>query len=231
MENQAERCPETAGPLRGCAHGCRRPVERPCELAHLAAACEIDVRALLFHSRIHYATSARRTESLLLTRSHDGSSGWARSRDDGCEVCRVFPERRAGADRFWIVAGDERPADHGILAPAIADAVLVKPCLPDALLDEIRRGRQRVEVPVQEAPVKEGRYRWSRTHTRVTTTSPPTAPAPLICPDCDRALTYRQSHIGGISRKQSERWDEYACGSGCGAFEYRHRTRTLRRQA
>jgi predicted RNA-binding Zn-ribbon protein involved in translation (DUF1610 family) len=39
---------------------------------------------------------------------------------------------------------------------------------------------------------------------------------------------YEQSHIGGVSAKHPEQWDDFICPT-CGTFEYRHRTRKLRR--
>jgi hypothetical protein len=42
-------------------------------------------------------------------------------------------------------------------------------------------------------------------------------------------LTYERSHIGGVSERNSEQWDYYECPSGCGTFQYRQRTRKLRR--
>ena len=33
-----------------------------------------------------------------------------------------------------------------------------------------------------------------------------------------------------VSERHAEQWDEFRCAAGCGAFEYRHRTRRLRRQ-
>jgi CheY-like chemotaxis protein len=53
-------------------------------------------------------------------------------------------------------------------------------------------------------------------------------PAPVLrCTRCDAVLLYDRTYWGGV-RKQVERWDLYSCPSGCGQFEYRHRTRTLR---
>ena len=42
-------------------------------------------------------------------------------------------------------------------------------------------------------------------------------------------LRYAKSHIGGVSAKQSEQWDDYECSDGCGSFQYRQRTRKLRK--
>jgi hypothetical protein len=63
--------------------------------------------------------------------------------------------------------------------------------------------------------------------TAPTFTHHPEIPAPqLLCPSCDRPLIYRQTVIAGV--KPPERWDYYECRS-CGPFQYRHRTRLLRR--
>ena len=52
-------------------------------------------------------------------------------------------------------------------------------------------------------------------------------PAPaLVCPGCCVQLRFDSSHIGGVRR--DEQWDYFTCDS-CGQFEYRHRTRKLRR--
>ena len=68
----------------------------------------------------------------------------------------------------------------------------------------------------------------SKAHQRFTTTAPPAEPPALTCPTCDRPLTYEQSHIGGVSDRHPEQWDDFTC-STCGTFQYRHRTRKLRR--
>ena len=75
-----------------------------------------------------------------------------------------------------------------------------------------------------------GRARLTRTRvfSRYTTTTPPTLPPILLCPLCDRPLTYERSHIGGVSDRHPEQWDEYGCSNACGTFQYRHRTRKLR---
>jgi hypothetical protein len=33
----------------------------------------------------------------------------------------------------------------------------------------------------------------------------------LVCPSCDRPLRYRRSHIGGVSTRYPEQWDEFVC--------------------
>jgi hypothetical protein len=60
------------------------------------------------------------------------------------------------------------------------------------------------------------------------TTMPP-APAPTLkCPVCDAALAYEHSFVGGVSERYREQWDYYRCRH-CGLFQYRQRTRTLKR--
>ena len=53
----------------------------------------------------------------------------------------------------------------------------------------------------------------------------------LVCPNCDRPLQYVRSHVGGVSARLSEQWDYYTCHGACGTFQYRQRTRRLRRVA
>ena len=133
-----------------------------------------------------------------------------------------------------------------------ADAVLVKPCLPEILLDEIhrviaisldlrRRGDEarataaaRLEhamdvVERSKIANEKSHKTLARSHARGQTTTPPLHPPELICPQCDGALTFEYSHIGGVSALHSEQWDYFNCRAGCGTFQYRHRTRKLRR--
>jgi hypothetical protein len=70
---------------------------------------------------------------------------------------------------------------------------------------------------------------FSRAHIRHQTTEPPVAPPALVCPQCDQLLRYQRSHIGGVSARHVEQWDYYECSGGCGTFQYRQRTRKLRR--
>jgi hypothetical protein len=67
-----------------------------------------------------------------------------------------------------------------------------------------------------------------RAHQRHETSTPPLTPPELLCPNCDRPLSYDRSHIGGVSERHQEQWDYFECGA-CGTFQYRQRTRKLRR--
>ena len=66
-----------------------------------------------------------------------------------------------------------------------------------------------------------------RSHLRYKTTIPPLPPPQPRCPDCDCPLSYKGSHIGGVSRLHSEQWDYFDCALH-GEFQYRQRTRKLR---
>jgi len=128
--------------------------------------------------------------------------------------------------------------------------VLVKPCLPETLSAEVhellarsgdlraRSAKVRIDVTEQLgrsqrllARSAENRRRLILSHAlyRHDTTAPALVPPSLICPQCDQPLTYSRSHIGGVSARHTEQWDYFDCGAGCGTFQYRERTRKLRK--
>jgi hypothetical protein len=110
-----------------------------------------------------------------------------------------------------------------------ADAVLTKPCLPDTLLSEIRRVIARSRALREQTPALKKRVMLNRSHQRGDTTDPATPPPSIVCPTCDMTLKYVRSHIGGVSARHQERWDYFECTAGCGMFQYRERTRKLRK--
>ena len=60
-------------------------------------------------------------------------------------------------------------------------------------------------------------------------TSNPGTPAPeMRCPVCDRLLIYQQTFYGVLH--PAERWDIFECRHCKKEFEYRHRTRKLRKR-
>ena len=147
-----------------------------------------------------------------------------------------------------IVSAEANQGDEARAHRAGANMVLVKPCLPETLLGEMGRlldeSRNRAarshdsgdttrgSIAYRHAtdPLMLGRRQMLiRTHQRGDTTAPPAAPPTLLCPVCDKPLMYQRSHVGGVSARHSEQWDYYACPTGCGTFEYRQRTRKLRR--
>jgi hypothetical protein len=61
-----------------------------------------------------------------------------------------------------------------------------------------------------------------------TTTLPPSPMPPLRCPECQHTVMYQHTIFTGT--QPVERWDRLICAQ-CGLFEYRDRTRTMRRVA
>ena len=122
--------------------------------------------------------------------------------------------------------------------------MVAKPTPPDhivrlsrRLIDEVKNLRGQAATAAAPSEISEsaladrGEHRrtvLTKAHSRFTTTTPATPPASRICPLCDRPLAYDRSHIGGVSDRQREQWDYYMCPA-CGAFQYRQRTRKLRR--
>jgi CheY-like chemotaxis protein len=157
------------------------------------------------------------------------------------ELIRRDPQTQA----VWIVTvtADADPVSLERARTAGADAVLVKPCLPDELLSRLQqliaRSRKlqsrsaalRTKVGRQLGRARAIRHRRAMSHVfdRRTTTTPLITPPKPACPDCRYPLVYRCSHLGGVSARHPEQWDDFECENGCGAFHYRHRTGKLRR--
>ena len=196
------------------------------------------------------ARDGREALAKALARPHDvivtetrlpGISGY-----ELCELLRHDPA--TAATPIVVVTGEAYPANLDRARRAGADVVIVKPCLPDILLVEMRRLlapsagvlEQSQEVPAGVADQMSGfrelqlqgltrRRALSRQFNRVDTTTPPAPPPALVCPICDRPLNYRRSHVGGVSERHREQWDYYECPDGCGSFQFRQRTRKLRK--
>jgi DNA-binding response OmpR family regulator len=147
-----------------------------------------------------------------------------------------------------MVTGEALTADVQRAETAGADAVFAKPCHPETLFAEIQRlvhlsaelrersraTRERLHHQLTRSGMLLARSRTRRTmlnnsHTRHETTTPPIAPPVVMCPECDQPLRYVRSHIGGVTARNSEQWDYFECTAGCGTFQYRERTRKLRR--
>ena len=171
---------------------------------------------------------------------------------DGYELCELL--RRDDATRrasIVFVTADGFARNIRRAEAAGADSVLVKPCLPERLEAELRRlMRQSRELSERIRAVRERsavqftkaehlmvrsreairqRTMLSRAFARRSTQDPPARPPTLVCPGCDQLLTYLVSHIGGVNEQHAEQWDDFECPAACGTFEYRHRTRKLRR--
>jgi CheY-like chemotaxis protein len=167
---------------------------------------------------------------------------------DLCTLLRRDPSTRATP--IVVVTGDGLEADLRRAKNAGANVVLVKPCLPERLLSEVARLRDeasalrdraagaseessvqvaRAEHAIEIANAAQRRTMLSRVHARHDTIDPPAVPPSLFCPTCDQPLRYLRSHVGGVSARHPEQWDYFECAAGCGAYQYRQRTRKLRR--
>jgi CheY-like chemotaxis protein len=169
----------------------------------------------------------------------------------GFELCRLL-RSDPSTERIPIivVTADAFPSDVKLAKAAGAHAVLVKPCLPERLVEEIRavlaqsyelraRGRAAHEKAavhlarsielIARSHAGARRLILSHEHQRRDTTRPPTSPPALVCPACDRPLRYVKSHVGGVSERHREQWDYFECATGCGTFQFRQRTRKIRR--
>ncbi len=169
----------------------------------------------------------------------------------GYELCRLLrQDALTRSTPIVVVTGDAFEAAIARAQRAGANAVLVKPCLPERLADEISRvlsseseaarpgmaGPPEPSAPSTTSGNEPGapsgqarRTMLSRVHRRGDTTTPPMAPPELVCPACDQPLRYLKSHVGGVNARHPEQWDDYECQGGCGVFQYRQRTRKLRR--
>jgi DNA-binding response OmpR family regulator len=167
---------------------------------------------------------------------------------DLCALLRTDVSTRAAL--IVLVTGDAYESDVIRAKAAGADSVLVKPCLPETLLSEVQRlvdnsrnlrdsseeVRERLAGQIEKSDRLIDRSRevhrrtmLSRAYDRHDTIDPPSPPPTLVCPSCDQPLRYERSHIGGVSARHSEQWDYFECPAGCGAFQYRQRTRKLRK--
>jgi CheY-like chemotaxis protein len=152
---------------------------------------------------------------------------------DGIELCRLLRLDAATA-RLPIVLVSANP-----LAPAIhelwragADAAFTKPFAPDSLIAELVRlvGSDRsADTPARNDGDGASNGTIADRRRRRTRRQQPLLPPPALrCPVCDGRLQYERSHAGGIGARGAEQWDYFSCAR-CGTFQYRHRTRKLRR--
>jgi len=168
---------------------------------------------------------------------------------NGFDLCALLRQDTATRSiPIVLVTGESVDIDVERAETAGADAVLTKPCPPATLFAEIQRlvhlsadlrersraARERMHGQIARSETLLDRSRTRRrmlnsAHTRHDTTTPPIAPPLLKCPQCDLPLRYVRSHIGGVTAQNSEQWDYFECVGACGSFQYRERTRKLRR--
>jgi CheY-like chemotaxis protein len=154
---------------------------------------------------------------------------------DGISLCEIL--RRdcvTTAVPILVVTGESRATELARAEHAGASAFLIKPCTPDLLLAEMYRlvqGVKTVAPPALASPTPSARRTaLVKAHHRHATTTPEKPAIDLSCPNCGQALKYQETFIGGVSSRQSERWDYYVCVK-CGQFQYRHRTHKLRQMS
>jgi len=162
-----------------------------------------------------------------------------------CEILRQDPATRPVP--IMVVTSERDPNELERARNAGANTLLAKPVAPDALLSAIRdllaqASARRSRSNDASAPAEIAKsidllpHMPTRSVRRIrvptiTTMKPEELPPPLRCPTCDRVLTYSHSHIGGV-RAEREQWDYLVCEPGCGRqFQYRPRTRKVRRIA
>jgi CheY-like chemotaxis protein len=147
-----------------------------------------------------------------------------------CELLRSDPATRRLP--IIVLTAEPRPSVDEAAHRAGATRVLAKPCLPEALWRELQDVQREGPAVVHRSPVEQRiNASLARRHERYVTTRPSLVPPPLHCPQCDAMLIYDRSHIGGVTAKLSEQWDYYRCPTGCGEYQYRHRTRKVTRSA
>ena len=165
-------------------------------------------------------------------------------RIDGPQLIEMLRRESATtAMSVVIVTADARKASLDQARRARADAVYTKPVEFDTVFARLEQLiQQKADIVamshllvarVQDALTDASHILLtSRTLTRsmgrYMTKTPPEPPPALHCTICDASLHYQRSHIGGVNKHQPEQWDYYECPNGCGAFQYRHRTRKLR---
>ena len=168
---------------------------------------------------------------------------------DGFALCHILRRDPQTAHvPILVVTTETRPVALNRARGIGADGVLVKPATPDIIVSQAQelwarsdRLRARADpahvvaddvidrsqvTPARSAVMT--RTSLVKAHLREMTTTPSHMPPILHCTSCDRVLTYRCSQLGGVSEKHPEQWDYLTCAA-CGAFQYRQRTRKLRR--
>jgi CheY-like chemotaxis protein len=169
---------------------------------------------------------------------------------DGIALCEILrQDRTTSRIPIAVVTSATAPTQIQRARRAGANTVLSKPTPFAAIRVETRRllaeahytGRRSASIREKSA-VEMNRaaellaqadalcrpLKLSKAHQRFETTTPPSEPPVLVCPVCDNPLSYEHRHVGGESALNAEQWDYYRCVR-CGEFQYRQRTRKLRR--
>jgi CheY-like chemotaxis protein len=155
---------------------------------------------------------------------------------DGVTLCSLLRSDPITADATIVIMTADSNVDS-VKAASAADSVLLKPCAPENLLEAIVSGRRPPSSQPDAGSGSGARTKPGGGHSaaswlpgphRFETTMPALLPPALRCPTCCRSLVYVKSYVGGAGKFHREQWDVFTCPAGCGTFEYRQRTRSLR---
>ncbi len=164
---------------------------------------------------------------------------------DGVALCEILRRDRTTAKvPIVVVTTEARQSQTARALHAGADVVFTKPTRMETLAVAVQQLIERSAGLVERAAAAVGEAAASRERTeelrakrhitlsrsnpRLMTSTPPLPPPELTCTVCGAPLRYEHSFIGGVSERHREQWDYYSCAR-CGTFQYRHRTRKLRR--
>ena len=150
---------------------------------------------------------------------------------DGYDLCRLLRlDEQTRDTHIVVITADAQAALTGRARTVGADAVLNKPCALESFIEHTEALPARSPaVPVSTLPT--GRHgQKAKANQRCSTARPACAPPQFVCPQCDSALRYDFSHVGGVSATNGEQWDYFTCRGRCLGvrYQYRHRTRKLR---
>jgi CheY-like chemotaxis protein len=187
------------------------------------------------------ALSARPDVVITETRL-DGMSGF--------DLCELLRRDYATRDLpILVVTADAVTSDVERAKACGADAVLVKPCAQRPCWRQrtawcvahesyTTAPVERVNLPLSKSN-RRGMFSGYRGGSRK---GPPSAQPTFVAIRCRRrcrlrlcsaqlrrTLVYEKSFVGGVIVRHPEQWDYFRCNAGCGEFQYRHRTRRLRR--
>ena len=140
---------------------------------------------------------------------------------DGCDLIRLLRDSPDTAGiPVGMVSAEGSPADAARAKAAGVKAFFIKPCLPEVVIEW-----------ATEAAMS-GAHRTSDRRVRVggspATTAELGRALPVYCPECGAVLLYARAHSSHVGRR-TEQWILYDCPAGCGRFEFRQRTRKLRK--
>jgi CheY-like chemotaxis protein len=204
-----------------------------------------DARALYRHwlepgnARVHEATDGRDAlVKVFAVRPHVVVLDARLPFIDGLQLCALLRDDATTASlRIVAITGDGSPDHIRRFRQFGADVVFVKPVPGNELASAVYKHEKGVSSLDAAASSEERRdaklpfatrtVAKARSRERYVSTNPPQPPPHLRCPQCDAALQYDRSHVGGVSDRHPEQWDYFVCATH-GAFQYRHRTRKLR---